>query len=58
MKLNDMTRVEKEAMCYRLLVERDRINEALRITQKSLEEMDKCTKTKSEIPVTKPEVKE
>ena len=37
-KLESMTKVEKEALCYRLLVERDKINEALRQVQKSIAE--------------------
>jgi hypothetical protein len=37
-KLEDMPQVEKEALCYRLLVERDKINEALRQVQKSIAE--------------------
>jgi len=45
-KLEDMTKVEKEALCYRLLVERDKINEALRQVQKSIAE------TKSETTAT------
>lgn len=36
--LDDMTIVEKEAYCYRLLVERDRINEELRKIQQSIKE--------------------
>lgn len=34
--LSAMSRIEKEALCYRLLVERDKINEKLRIVQESL----------------------
>ena len=37
-KLEGMPQVEKEALCYRLLVERDKINEALRQVQKSIAE--------------------
>ena len=33
-----MTKIEKEAMCYRLLVARDAVNEKLRIIQQSLKE--------------------
>ena len=35
-KLEILTKVEKEAMCYRLLVMRDNINEALRKVQNSM----------------------
>ncbi len=37
-KLDDMSKEQKEALCYRLLVERDKINEALRIVQNSMKE--------------------
>lgn len=37
-KLTDMTKTEKEALCYRLLLERDKINENLRTVQESLKE--------------------
>lgn len=36
--LETMTQTEKEAMCYRLLVERDKINEKLRVVQGSMKE--------------------
>ena len=45
-KLESMTQVEKEALCYRLLVERDKINEALRQVQKTM--VEKPTETKTE----------
>ena len=34
--LGDMSKIEKESLCYRLLVERDKINEKLRVVQESL----------------------
>lgn len=34
--LESMSKVEKEALCYRLLLDRDRINEQLRQVQESL----------------------
>ena len=37
-EIENMTRVEKEALCYRLLVERDKINETLRKVQASMKE--------------------
>jgi len=36
--LSGMGKVEKEALCYRLLVARDKINEELRRVQDSLKE--------------------
>ena len=35
-RLEELTQVEKEALCYRLLVERDKINDALRKVQANL----------------------
>ena len=43
-QLADMTKVEKEALCYRLLVDRDKINEALRQVQKSISEITELDK--------------
>ena len=40
-KLEDMTQIEKEALCYRIFVERDKLSEALRQVQKSIAEMNK-----------------
>ena len=37
-KLEEMSKIEKEALCYRLLVSRDEINDALRTVQNSLKE--------------------
>lgn len=34
--LDAMTQIEKEALCFRLLVQRDKINERLRIVQESM----------------------
>ena len=34
--LESMTETEKQALCYRLLLERDKINEQLREVQESL----------------------
>ena len=39
--LIDMSQVEKEALCYRLLIERDKINEQLRIVQQSIRDNQK-----------------
>lgn len=36
--LDSMSIIEREAMCYRLLVERDKINEQLRLVQNSMKE--------------------
>ena len=38
--LKDMTKTDKEALCYRLLVERDKINEVLRMVQNNIKEVD------------------
>jgi len=39
-KLEMLSKVEKEALCYRLLIERDKINESLRKAQQSIKEME------------------
>jgi hypothetical protein len=39
-KLEMLTKVEKEALCYRLLIERDKINESLRKAQQSIKDME------------------
>jgi hypothetical protein len=36
--LGSMNQVEKEALCYRLLLERDKINDSLRKVQDSMKE--------------------
>lgn len=36
--LGAMTKIEKEALCYRLLVSRDKINDELRKVQESLKD--------------------
>lgn len=36
--LKEMTKTEKEALCYRLLVERDKINATLKKVQDSMKE--------------------
>ena len=37
-KLETLSKIEKEALCYRLLKERDKINESLRAVQNSIKE--------------------
>ena len=37
-KLEILTQIEKEALCYRLLRERDKINESLRKVQTSMKD--------------------
>ena len=37
--LTTLSFTEKEALCYRLLVERDKVNENLRKVQESMEEL-------------------
>lgn len=41
LELLAMSKTEKEALCYRLLVERDKLNERLREVQSSIKEMEK-----------------
>ncbi len=39
-RLDTLTQVEKEALSYRLLIERDKINDALRQVQRSMEAIE------------------
>ena len=51
-ELADMSQVEKEALCYRLLVARDKINEKLRDVQESIQdniELDKDMKSEFDL---------
>jgi len=40
-ELGKMTLIEKEALCYRLLVARDKINDELRVVQDSIKKETK-----------------